>query len=169
MDLREKKTKRSIINAFLTLRSKKNLERISVKELAELAEISKATFYLHYRDIYDLSDQLQNEVIQNVLNSIAHPEYCLSDSKIFIEELFQAFHVQQSLIETLFSGTQNSILPTRIETELRKFIHEQYPDIDKRTDMLLTYNIYGGYYVYQKYQKTTDMKEIIDVVAQAKI
>ena len=43
-------------NAFLQLRAKKDLERISVKELTQLAEVSKATFYLHYRDIYDLSD-----------------------------------------------------------------------------------------------------------------
>ena len=56
MDLREKKTKRNIRNAFIELRAKKPLERISIKELAELAEISKATFYLHYKDIYDLSE-----------------------------------------------------------------------------------------------------------------
>lgn len=54
MDRREIKTKRSIKNAFLKLRSKKEIEQITIRELAEEAEISKATFYLHYRDIYDL-------------------------------------------------------------------------------------------------------------------
>ena len=58
MDLRERKTKRAIKDAFLQLRVKKPLERIRVKELSELAQISKATFYLHYKDIYDLSEQL---------------------------------------------------------------------------------------------------------------
>lgn len=61
MDLRTIKTKRNIKNAFIQLRTKKPLERITVKELAELAEISKATFYLHYHDVYDLSDQLQKK------------------------------------------------------------------------------------------------------------
>ena len=61
MDLREKKTKRSIKNAFLQLRAQKPLERITIRELAELAEISKATFYLHYKDIYDLQQQIENE------------------------------------------------------------------------------------------------------------
>ena len=50
MDLREKKTKRSIKNAFIKLRSSKPLERITIKELVDLAEISKATFYLHYNN-----------------------------------------------------------------------------------------------------------------------
>ena len=47
MDLREKKTKRSIAAAFLALRAAKPLERITIRELAEKAEISKATFYLN--------------------------------------------------------------------------------------------------------------------------
>ena len=59
MDLREIKTQRSIRNAFLQLRSEKPLERIRVKELAELAEISKGTFYLHYHDVYDLSSSFR--------------------------------------------------------------------------------------------------------------
>ena len=37
MDLRTERTKRSIANAFLELRKHKPLEKISVKELAELA------------------------------------------------------------------------------------------------------------------------------------
>ncbi len=169
MDLREKKTKRSITNAFLQLRRTKQLEKITIKELSELAEVSKATFYLHYKDIYDLSDQLQEEVIQNILGSIAHPETCLTDNKAFTEKLFCAFHSEQSLIETLFSGTQNAILPMRIENELRKFIHKHYPNMSKETDMKLTYNIYGSYYVYQRHYKTTDMQKIIDLVSHAQM
>ena len=55
MDLRIQKTRNSIINAFLELRSRKPIEKITVTELAELAVINKATFYKHYKDIYDLS------------------------------------------------------------------------------------------------------------------
>ena len=71
MDLRERKTKRAIKDAFLQLRVKKPLERIRVKELSELAQISKATFYLHYKDIYDLSEQLRNEVVQDIMGAVA--------------------------------------------------------------------------------------------------
>ena len=43
MDRREIKTRQAIRNAFLALRARKPLERITVKELAEQAQISKAT------------------------------------------------------------------------------------------------------------------------------
>ncbi len=164
MDIREKKTRRSITNAFLELRSKKALEKITVKELAELAEISKATFYLHYKDIYDLSEQLQQEVIRNVLTGIEHPEYCLTDTAAFTEEIYYSFHAQQSLIEILFSGLQNSVLPQKIEQELREFFHQRNPDMGREADMRLTYSIYGGYYVYEQYHKTVDLKEIVRII-----
>lgn len=66
MDLRMKKTLAAIRNAFIELRSHKPLEKITIKELTEKAEISKATFYLHYQDVYDLSSSIQEEVIDEV-------------------------------------------------------------------------------------------------------
>ena len=54
MDLREKKTRKSIQEAFLALRAHKPVERITVRELTELAQVSKSTFYVHYQDIYVL-------------------------------------------------------------------------------------------------------------------
>ena len=52
MDIRIEKTRQSIINAFIELRSHKELERITIKELCEKAQINKSTFYAHYQDIY---------------------------------------------------------------------------------------------------------------------
>ena len=66
MDLRIEKTERGIKNAFIELRSGKPLEKITVKELCESARINKSTFYAHYKDIYDLSDAMEEEVVQSI-------------------------------------------------------------------------------------------------------
>lgn len=167
MDLREKKTRRSITNAFLQLRSKKPLERITVKELSELAEISKATFYLHYKDIYDLSDTLEKEVIQNVLNSIPHPEMMLTNSGQFVHDLFTAFHVQQSLIDILFSGSQSSVLPLSIEKELKQYIFQIYPELKEnaQANILLSYQIQGGYYAYKENRESFGEDYVVEVIS----
>ena len=78
MDLRVKKTRKSIVDAFIELRQIKPLEKITVKELASKAMINKATFYLHYQDIYDLEDSLESELISSVLSSI-------SDKNLYVE------------------------------------------------------------------------------------
>ena len=63
MDIRMEKTENAIKNAFMELRSKKPLEKITVKELCALACINKSTFYAHYEDIYALSDTLETETV----------------------------------------------------------------------------------------------------------
>ena len=103
MDLRTERTKRSIINAFIDLRAKKTLEKITVKELAELAYINKATFYSHYQDIYDLSEQLEKEAIVNLLKNIPHPESIITNPSQCFLELNQALTSQNSLTKILFS------------------------------------------------------------------
>lgn len=166
MDLRTVKTKRNIKNAFIELRTKKPLERISVKELSEIAEISKATFYLHYRDIYDLSDQLQKEVIRDILNNLEQPELFLKDTTAFTRELFHAFYARQTLINILFSGSQSSVLPLSIEEELMEYIFHLMPSArdDAKFRISLTYRILGGFHVYQKYYQTYDIDYILKVI-----
>lgn len=54
MDRRVRKTRESLITALITLLEKKNINEISVRELSELADINLGTFYLHYKDPYDM-------------------------------------------------------------------------------------------------------------------
>lgn len=168
MDLRVKKTRNSIINAFLQLRAKKPLERITVKELADLAEINKATFYLHYKDIYDLSEHLENELFESVFNSIKHPNSVLSAPKMFIRELVEGFIANQSLIDIIFSNDRRSILADKFESEIRRFIFEKNPQYKDAPELsiILTYTIKGGYYAYaENIQYGADM--VINVIGEA--
>ncbi len=168
MDLREKKTKKAIKNAFLELRANKPLERISIKELTELAEISKATFYLHYHDIYDLSDCLQKEIIQNILSSISQPDLLLSDRARFVYELHHAFHSQQAMIDILFSGSQASVLSNSIERELKNYIFELIPEAknDAKFNILLSYTIQGGHHAYLENHKQFGIDCIIETLIE---
>ena len=90
MDLRVEKTRAAIINAFLALRAKKPLEKITVKELCALARINKSTFYTHFADLYALADALETEVVASILAGIAHPELAFEQPARFTEELFKA-------------------------------------------------------------------------------
>ena len=167
MDLREKKTLRAIRSAFLELRARLPLERITVKELTQRAEISKATFYLHYRDIYDLSAQLQKEVVHSVLESIEQPRLLAEDHGAFVNRLFDAFAAQQELIDILFSGNQASVLPISIERELRELVDSLFPQTreDARFNVLLTYQIQGAYYAYQQHRRTFGARQVMDTIS----
>ena len=86
MDIRIEKTKTALHNTFLELRSRKPLEKITIKELCEKAQINKSTFYSHYKDIYDLSDQLETEVVTSVIEAIPNPANCLEDPAVLAKK-----------------------------------------------------------------------------------
>lgn len=71
IDRRIRKTKQQLQDGFIQLRKKKDLKDITVKELCELTDLNRGTFYLHYKDIYDLSEQLESSLfisLQDVLD-----------------------------------------------------------------------------------------------------
>lgn len=57
-DIRVKKTRRTIIQTFLNLLGKMPFKKITVAKIYTEAEIAKSTFYDHFKDKYDLLDQI---------------------------------------------------------------------------------------------------------------
>jgi AcrR family transcriptional regulator len=154
MDLRIYKTKKNIKSAFLELRSKKKLDKISVTELAKIALISKATFYLHYKDIYDLSEKLEDEFITNCLNAISEPEILLSP-KGFLQ-LVDAFFYQDESFKILFSDTRSDVFITKYAKRIKELVYEAYPEFKDNLDIsvLLSFTIYGALQTFLEYYES---------------
>lgn len=60
-------TKERIKNAFFEIYAKKKIERISIKEITDKAEMNRGTFYVYYKDIYDLLEKTEDELIEEML------------------------------------------------------------------------------------------------------
>lgn len=69
-DRRVRRTKKHLRQALTKLLLEKELKDISVLELTELADINRGTFYLHYRDIYDLYEKTEGEILDKFNNII---------------------------------------------------------------------------------------------------
>ncbi|MCM1134885.1 MAG: TetR/AcrR family transcriptional regulator [Clostridium sp.] len=166
MDIRIEKTEKAIRNAFIELRSKKALEKITVKELCQLAYINKSTFYSHYEDIYALSDALELETVASIINSIPQGfDYYFENLDTLTRELCLAFVAHISLINILFSGKEKSCLANRLETAIKELIFKKYPEYQNDTEknILLSYCIQGAYYAYSNNQ-SADADTVIQVI-----
>lgn len=62
-DRRVAKTKRAIRGAFAQLLASRDLGEITVKELAETADINRKTFYNYYSGVHQVLDEIENEVV----------------------------------------------------------------------------------------------------------
>ena len=63
-DVRTRFTKKVIVEAFLSLLREKPLSKITVKEVCEIADINRSTFYKYYLDCFDLVEQLEQEALR---------------------------------------------------------------------------------------------------------
>lgn len=62
MDRRVRRTRALLQNGLIQLMAQKEIKDISVKELSDLVDINRGTFYLHYNDIYDMLHKLEDEI-----------------------------------------------------------------------------------------------------------
>lgn len=59
-----------IRGAFTQLLAQKPIQSISIKELCELAGVNRGTFYAHYQDIYDLRAKIEDEMYEDVRQTL---------------------------------------------------------------------------------------------------
>jgi AcrR family transcriptional regulator len=60
---RTRYTKKALRDSLIELMKSKSIVRITIKEVCDLADISRSTFYAHYKDQYDLLKQMEEETI----------------------------------------------------------------------------------------------------------
>ena len=142
MDLRVIKTKKSIRDAFVELRKKHSIDEIKVNTLCERAMVNKTTFYNHYQDIYELSEELEKEVIDNFLNSFKDIDMMLTDTDRFINGMHEALEAENGMLRIVFKDRLDELIE-RIEKE----IHKYYA---KENQMLISFLIGGSVHLMMK-------------------
>ena len=73
-DRRPQKTKHALKNVLVDLLQTRDLQTISIKEITDLADISRGTFYLHFDDIFALYQSIEFDVIENITQIIQTKE-----------------------------------------------------------------------------------------------
>ena len=59
---KQERTKRRLQEAFMQLYKKTPLERIAVRQIAELAGVTRSTFYVYYDSVYGILEAIENEL-----------------------------------------------------------------------------------------------------------
>src|SRR3984893_2652660 len=61
-DLRVRRTRKLLQQAFIELTVEKGFAALTVRDITERAMVNRSTFYRHYLDKYDLLEQYMNEI-----------------------------------------------------------------------------------------------------------
>lgn len=65
-DRRVRKTKRQLRQGLTELLAEKSAKDITVRELSERVDMNRGTFYLHYKDIFDMIERIEKEMFEDL-------------------------------------------------------------------------------------------------------
>lgn len=92
---KSERTRRKIVDNYLDLMSEKKWDRISVKELCQRCQITRGTFYQYYNDIYDMMEQIENMLLDDLTEKykkVTHSKYAVIPAQLFYEKFDYSPH-----------------------------------------------------------------------------
>ena len=161
MDIRVIKTKKAIHEGVLLLLSEKPIDDISITELAQVAQINRKTFYNYYQNPYQVLDELENELVEEFVNSINASDWNewyngheFDFHKIF-SSVTRSVQENRETYRYLLKIGKTSDIMIKVENRLKVEAFEyfsKYLTIDKDVIvMIVEYVISGMFAVYRKW------------------
>ena len=115
-DRRSRKTKALIQQTLIEQLSTRELKDISVSEIANRADINRGTFYLHYHDVYDVLEQLEQRLFEEFTTFIEkYKEYPAGSRISVLLDLFQYIEANAAIFATILRTKEATILTRIIE------------------------------------------------------
>lgn len=65
-------TRKNIMDSFWKLYMTKPPEKISVREITDIAGYNRGTFYLYFKDVYDVLEQIEYEILEIIEREVDH-------------------------------------------------------------------------------------------------
>ncbi|MBO1298840.1 MULTISPECIES: TetR/AcrR family transcriptional regulator [Enterococcus] len=147
MDRRSAKTKQAIKQAFLDLTKEKPINKITIAELSQQADIGRGTFYTHYEDIYDLRSKIIEESIC-ILTDIfdqTYPKKEQYDFRNFVHALVNHVDENKAVFHFFFNDFMDDELSAQLTHILIKRVldEEQLDEKDIKNKVEVLFSISG--------------------------
>lgn len=126
------RSKKLIRNAFIELLQTKTLDRITVTNIVERAELNRGTFYAHYTDINMLIQSIEDEIAQSLYNLLSDVEnpYLLKDPLSMFLKISQYLEQNKELIIVLMGSQSTNLFIVQLPELIAKHLASS-EDIDE--------------------------------------
>ena len=157
VDLRVKKTKRLIRNAVAALLKEKDADEISVKEVADLADINRKTFYNYYSNVGQVVSEIENEVVDTLDGAMKDSDLqtVLENPSGVFMNLLDVLGRDPELYNSFLHMDVNSSLMSKVAEDTMERARENYASQThmkgERLDILLEYLFSGMFSAFRKW------------------
>lgn len=139
--------KGTIAMNFLEMAKKKDIDKITVKELAETCNISRQCFYYHFKDIYEVLEWTVNETIRVTIDYILASEDQKEAMKILVFMVTDNRDVFRKIMQSKHRAYVENLLLKEVRHFLKGLVQYQvtYGDVQKEMvkDTKIEFCAYG--------------------------
>lgn len=144
VDRRVRKTKAQLRQGLARLLQKKSISEITVKELVDEVDINRSTFYLHYTDIYQMLQKIEEEAMTDitaVMESFPIDHGNRESVVLFIARFFSILDSNKELCLALLGPNGDMAFVSKIENLIAARIFSPIPSGSRniRQDALHAY------------------------------
>ncbi len=174
VDRRVLKTKRAIRNAFAKLMVEKDINDITITELADTADINRKTFYNYYSGVYQVVEDIERDILtsyEELLGGIEFKQYMNTPYSLF-ERFSLLINMDPEFFGYLLSMNGNVNLITRIMRLLKDKTCEVMVaqlDLDAyKADIMLDFVLSGMLSVYQHWfnsEQSISAEEVSQIIS----
>ena len=135
-------TRQKLTEAFWKLLEKQELNRITVKEITDLADYNRGTFYQYFTDIYALVED-EEERILSAIREINAPKI-LQESPESLPGAIVPFIEQNKRKIALLLAKRGDVFLGKIKAEMYPFFLRSYEIPDTASSRILFSFVVGG-------------------------
>lgn len=170
-DRRVGKTQKCIRDAMINLIEEKEVSQITIKELAERADINRKTFYTHYSSIEDFFDKIENEVIDKLLLILDKHDFFQEqfDGLAFFTSLNDVITEDFDFYQKLIGANYNNFLFIKVKPILKAAIVDRfYKKLKINKELLSLYAEFAASGIMSMYVEWFSMNRSLSLEELAK-
>lgn len=137
-DLRKKRTRKMILEAFINLVEEKGYEHVTVSDIASQAMINRATFYAHFKDKQDVYDYIFKEAVAQFMIVLAPVQLGRTNQlqlhaiEQIITHIFEKIQENRVFFKTVLNAHGNEQLRKQISQILRSTYANIFEQVEIR-------------------------------------
>ncbi|MBT2637679.1 TetR-like C-terminal domain-containing protein [Bacillus sp. ISL-39] len=156
MDRRKRYTRMVLKESLMDLLKNKPISNITIKEICELADINRSTFYSHYSSQYDLLNAIEEEFIEDMVSTLNQYNFSKEEEALKMTEKILKYIAKNSdVCQTLLSENSDIHFQKKGMMITQEFIFKNWisdSQLDRETfEYINIFVVSGSIYVIKNW------------------
>ena len=171
IDRRVVKTKRAIKEAFAKLLTQKDINDITISDIAAEANINRKTFYNYYGGIYEVVGEIEDDIVRLIDKEVTGIGFqnSLQSPYLIFEKLTKVINTDTDFFGYLLGMNANVSLESKIadllKSKFKMFVLQDVEISELRLNLMTEFIISGMVAVYRRWFNS-DRSEPIETISE---